>query len=531
MTEPPRFLRQDVRAEPLVDRWYAWTQLIPPVTAALHAANAHVPILRSYLADPRAHVEAARGGTPLGAPIIGHDRPRPAEIQRLLDDTLARRGDQLELAAAVAALDELLRREARGGCLDELYGRVPAALRGLVELGYDREHRPSARFLEPLLYRSRFHHPDAQGLALGVVTGPDRPSALSTPRLPGDEALWLPLPFAAPAIDELFAMKRAARPPGEAAAALGLRDREALARFEALLTDRAPERREPWRGPGMRIRYFGHASLSLEWPGAAVLIDPVIHHRPDGEPRRWFSFADLPEVIDWVLITHGHEDHLHLETLLELRHRVRAIAVPRSGGGLHDPSLAMLLRAVGFREVREVDELDRVPCAGGGAVAVPFFGEHGDLAVRAKTGWLVEGGGRRALCVADSDNVEPRLYERVREAVGGADALFVGMECEGSPVTSLYGPLFTAALDPAHREARRFRGSDSARALDLVRRFGCGEAYVYAMGLEPWLYYLMSLRYDEASRPIVESDRFVEECRRSGVRAERLHRERELVLR
>ncbi|HSN86611.1 MAG TPA: hypothetical protein VL025_07620 [Thermoanaerobaculia bacterium] len=34
MTKEKLYLRPNVVAEPLVDHWYAWSHLIPPVTAA-----------------------------------------------------------------------------------------------------------------------------------------------------------------------------------------------------------------------------------------------------------------------------------------------------------------------------------------------------------------------------------------------------------------------------------------------------------------------------------------------------------------
>ncbi|WP_437978268.1 MBL fold metallo-hydrolase [Sorangium sp. So ce295] len=523
------FLRADVRAEPLVDRWYAWSYLLFPPSAALYLANAHLPLLRSYLADPNAHAEAARGKLDLGAPVVAFDTIQTDAVRALLDRTLAEQTPLLELASGITELEHILGAEARGGSLDRVYERVPSALRGYVELVYDRENHPSMRFLEALLYKSPLYPRAGQGMSLSIVSGHRRPPALSTPRLPGEGVVELSLPFDAPFVDELFAMRRAPRRPEEMAERLGL-DAGARERFSALLTDTAPRPVEAYAGPGIRARYFGHACVLLEWAGGNALVDPLINHRYESrEP--YFSFEDLPEVLYDVVITHGHEDHLHLETLIELRHKVRRVVVPKSGGGrLEDPSLRLLLRAAGFRDIVEVDDLDRLECAGGAITALPFMGEHGDLAIRSKAAYLVEGGGRKVLCMADSDNVEPRVYASVRAHVGPVDAMFLGMECEGSPLTSLYGPVLTTPLLAEHRESRRFRGSDCARALDLVARFEPSHVYVYAMGQEPWLYYLMSLEQGAESRPIVESNRLVEACRRRGLVAERLYCKKQVEL-
>jgi hypothetical protein len=58
----------------------------------------------------------------------------------------------------------------------------------------------------------------------------------------------------------------------------------------------------------------------------------------------------------------------------------------------------------------------------------------------------------------------------------------------------------------------------------------CREVYVYAMGQEPWLNYISSIKYTEQSRPIVESDRLVRLCRERGITAERLFGEREILI-
>jgi len=39
--------------------------------------------------------------------------------------------------------------------------------------------------------------------------------------------------------------------------------------------------------------------------------------------------------------------------------------------------------------------------------------------------------------------------------------------------------------------------------------FRCKEVYVYAMGQEPWLNYITSIKYTSDSLPIVESDKLL----------------------
>jgi hypothetical protein len=64
----------------------------------------------------------------------------------------------------------------------------------------------------------------------------------------------------------------------------------------------------------------------------------------------------------------------------------------------------------------------------------------------------------------------------------------------------------------------------------MVDQFHCKEVYVYAMGQEPWLNYVMSVKYTETSKPIVESNRLIEDCHSRGIIAERLFGEKEILL-
>lgn len=79
-------------------------------------------------------------------------------------------------------------------------------------------------------------------------------------------------------------------------------------------------------------------------------------------------------------------------------------------------------------------------------------------------------------------------------------------------------------------ESRRLSGSNFDQAMHIVNTFHCREAYVYAMGQEPWLNYIMSIKYTDQSRPIVESNRLIEACRERGIIAERLFGEKEILL-
>jgi L-ascorbate metabolism protein UlaG (beta-lactamase superfamily) len=529
MTEEKYYLRSNVVVEPLVDQWYAWAHLISPATWAMNIVGRHLNIMESYVKAPQIHQAAARNPKMAGGPFIDYDRERVAEIRELIELTKRERAPMLELAQAVGQLDEMLRNEAQGFSLEPLYARIPAPLKGYIELFYDLNSHPSFRFIEPLLYQSPYYEPAAQSFMLSLVNGDDRPFILSTPRLANQEDVHLKTPFRHEGVDELFRMKRHPQTFGYIKERLELDDRQDD-RFRRLLTTEPPEPYRPYEGKGVRWRYFGHACILAEVGGITILLDPILSYTYESDISR-FTYDDLPDRIDYVLITHNHQDHILFETVLQLRHKIGTVVVPRSGSGeLQDPSLKLLLRKVGFRNVVEIDEMESIDFELGSITGLPFFGEHGDLDIRTKMAYLVKLKEHSLLFAADSSNIDPSLYERVQQATGDVDVLFVGMECQGAPMSWVYGPLLTRPLDRKKDQTRRLSGSNFERAFDLVKRFNCREVYVYAMGQEPWLNYISSIKYTEESLPIVASNQLLEECRGRGIVAERLFGEKEILL-
>lgn len=323
----PRFLRSNAIIEPLVDRFYAWLHIVAPVQAAMNLANVQVPLLESYLHSPKVHVAATNNPELRGGYFVGIEEERSMEVSALLDAIKRDRADMLTFAAAVAEAEELLRQTATGFDLTPLYPKLPSALNGLVELAYDTNNQPSMRYIEPLLYHSPLYDVRRQSVQLSLDTGVERPFILATPRMPSPDVLELPYAFDHPGLDELFKARTRGTTLGHLREALELDDSQAakldllLAPQPSLAPDRHVER-------GGRIRYFGHACLVIQTPEAAIVTDPFIS--TDNRAGDRYTLDDLPDHIDLAVITHGHQDHIVLETLLQLRPRLDAVVVPRS---------------------------------------------------------------------------------------------------------------------------------------------------------------------------------------------------------
>ena len=522
------YLKPNIQLEPLVDLWYAWSHLIPPATAARNLTERHLKIMDSYVNAPQIHANAVKNPKMMGGPFIDYGGKRVDEIKSLRDETKRERRHLIELSAAIADLDTLLRTNAKGFSLTPLYDKVPAILRGYVELVYDINNNPTFRIIEPLLFKSQYYDRSLQSLMLSVTKGDERPFVLSTPRLEEEGAVHLKMPFDSEYVDELFKLRYKPRPWGEIREMLNLSNEQAEC-FQSFLTPEPPPQREAYTGPGLRMRYFGHACLLIETKNLSLLFDPVLSYRYEsGVPR--YTYEDLPDSIDYVLLTHNHQDHVFFETLLQIRSKVKNIVVPKNiTGSLQDPSMKHLLQNCGFKNVIEISDMESLAVESGEIIGLPFFGEHADLDVKTKIAYMVKLCGRSILFAADSCNIEPRLYDHIHEYLGDADTLFLGMECDGAPLTWLYGPLLLQRPDRGMDESRRLNGSNYEQAMNIVRRFNFREVYVYAMGQEPWLSYVMSLKYTPQSRPIVESNRLVEECGSRGIISERLFGRKEFL--
>jgi L-ascorbate metabolism protein UlaG (beta-lactamase superfamily) len=529
MTVRSLYLKPNVLVEPLFNQWYAWSNLIAPATSSMYVANLHVKLMQSFVTSPQLHVAALKNPANLGGPFINYGVERANEVKALLERTQKEQAHVIEFAEAIKTLDKILTEEATGVSLEPLYEKVPEPLQGYVELVYDLNQSPSMRFIEGLLYQSRYYDTSSQTIALALTDRDDRSFVFSTPRL--ERANWVnvQVPFSHEALDVLFSMKRVPRPVEEIAEMLAVDEKQAE-RFSTFFTEESPQLNSRYSGDRVRIRYLGHACVLFETKETSVLCDPVVSYDVDSDVPR-YAYADLPDSIDYAVITHNHQDHCMFETLLQLRHKIKQILVPKNnGGGLADPSMKFVLQRLRFENIREIDEMEVVRIPGGSITGLPFFGEHADLNIRTKMAYAIELQGKTTLLVADSENLEPKLYDHIRHSIGDIAVLFIGMECDGAPLSWLYGPLLTKPLPRKVDQSRRLNGSDFSKAIRIVDKLGPQQVYVYAMGQEPWLTYLTSIQYTPESRPIVESDKLVEECRRRGLMSERLFGRKEMFL-
>ena len=525
MAESPLLsLKRNVIAEPAVAGWYAWSYLLPPFTLAKYLKGHYQGIVESYLEGPDTHRTALKQARFQGGPFV-HEREGSYDLIRSwYESAREQHAPLMELADAIDELEQKILPALDGSSMEQVYRELPEPLAGRVELFYNRDNRtPDYRFIEPLLYASRYFDPGLQQVRFSAIDRDAREFALTTPVLEyTPDQVLVTVPLDSPLLDQVFAGGLSPQDLDRLTADLGL-DGERARTFQGFF-EQTPEPAAAPQPAQDTIEYAGHACVFVRHRGTTFLVDPVVSysgysHESDGR----FTLDDLPEHIDNVLITHNHQDHMLLETLLRIRHRVGRVVIAKSAGSsLVDPGLKRILGTLGFRDVVELDDLDTLETPGGTITALPFLGEHGDIRIRTKCGWLLDLDGTRVLFAADSTNVSPQLYAQVTAAVGQVDTVFIGMESVGAPVSWLYGPLFPERLERRIDAGRRLKGCNFEQAAAIVDTLRASSVYVYAMGQEPWLGAVMCVEYDDKHPAMIDSDKLVAYVRERGGRAKRL---------
>jgi L-ascorbate metabolism protein UlaG (beta-lactamase superfamily) len=522
------FLRPDTNVELLNCRWHAWQHTVSPAQHAMNLTYRQIPLLESFIANPAIHCASSADPALLGGPFVDLPVSKVPEVSALLDITRERCGHLIELAKAFRELFALLDNSGKGYSLDAVYDKLPLPLRGVVELAYDIRNTPVVKIREELLQRDPYYRSPFREIALSKTADTARNFFINTPKMPEGDDLIVPIDFDNRGVDLLSRARLESVSLVELSVELGLDG--ATQRLLPFFTDVPPVRIAPhYSGDGVRVRYFGHACVLVQTATTGVLIDPRFAFERN-EDLATLTFYDLPDFVDHVFISHSHQDHFCPETLAQLRGRVGRFLVPRNNrGSLCDPSMKLTLAELGFDNVDMLDDLQQIEIPGGHIVSIPFPGEHCGLDVQSKHCALIIVNGIRILLLVDSDAVDLALYTRLKKSIGKVDALFIGMECDGAPLTWLYGPLLSKTVLRRDDESRRGNGSNSDRAWRVIQELGCTNIYVYAMGMEPWNNHLLGLEYAADSVQIKESDDLIERCRSAGLHAERLKGCREFL--
>lgn len=524
------FLKSNVRIVPLLWKWYAWSYLIAPHTAALNILKRHIKIMESFLENPEIHYEASNNPNLIGGPFINLPENYVEQVQILLNWTYQNCAEYIEFAKNIDQTRNKLLQECKGQSLESYYEYLPKNLKGILELVYDLNDSVNIKFFEPLVY-NKFYNNKAQSIYLEFINHNNNLSfILSTPYLGQSNGLNIEIPFSSPVIDKLSASRK-----------YGINLEEVIEYLPQNLDTSAFKNffcNEPANSVSnnnflensIRIRYFGHACILLETSKLSILIDPLIAYDSQTQSEN-FSFKDLPDKIDYLLISHNHQDHVVFESLLQLRHKVKHVIVPQNNTGMiQDPSLALIFERLGFQSIIESIEFKKISDLNMTITPVPFIGEHSDLDIRTKIGYHIVLNNHSFLFLIDSRNMDSSLYENTFRIIGRTDYIFLGMECVGAPMSWLYGPLFSNKITRNYDNQRRLSGSDFAKAQQIIQSTKCNNIFIYAMGLEQWLSHILTLNYNDNSPQLIEAKMLVDWCKQNNKNAEILFSKKELII-
>lgn len=527
------YLREDTITESLVDNWLAQPFLISPMTAAMFITSSHLKIMESYIADPASHELALEWQEMQGGPFIDLPQRKIKEIASLVEETKNKRSALIQFAQDIEKLVGLLNNKIDRNSFSNLYDQLPSTLKSFIELEYDTLNNASFRFYEKMLYLSELSLDNGQGVNLSQLTSYNRPFTLSTPRIMNDNSFYIDLPFSSLWYDRLYASKHTPISSSEIESLFNeIPNNLSLERDNFYQFFTSEPKKNTYTKPAsqsVKVRYFGHACLLLETSSISILVDPLINYS-DINNEGFYTYADLPPKIDYILLTHCHQDHVQIEHLLQLRHRVNKVIVPtNSGGHLPDPSLKLMLESIGFNHIVSISEFEDIPIIDGSIQGIPFIGEHGDLAVHSKICYVIKLFEQSFLIAVDANAINPDLYNQVHKLTGNIDNLYISIECVGAPVTWLYRPLILNALTHNEDKSRKLTASNCERAETMINIFNCKNVYVYAMGLEPWLKHIMHVNTNPDSPAQKETQKLIGYCKEKNISCKLLYGSDELI--
>ena len=163
----------------------------------------------------------------------------------------------------------------------------------------------------------------------------------------------------------------------------------------------------------MRITICGHAGLWLETADQRILIDPVFASRLAGgavayRPRRALQLSRLARP-SLLVVTHGHFDHCHPESLRRLPRELPVVAPS-------DRELLEQLRALGFHRITTLQPWQRIRFGKTELQATPSDHDEPEL------GLVIRDDKASFWHMADAE-VEPTVGERVLDEHGPIDVV------------------------------------------------------------------------------------------------------------
>lgn len=172
----------------------------------------------------------------------------------------------------------------------------------------------------------------------------------------------------------------------------------------------------------MQIRSIGHACVAVEVSGTRILCDPWWNG--PAYTSQWWHYP-LPRVeavdrerVDYIYLSHGHEDHLHVPTLRTIT-RDATLVIPR----FRETGMRDFLATLGFKRILEIGH-GETRTLDGGVKATIYLNKDDSILV-------LEAGGRTLVNANDalhasSRHVVDHYCDQIRRRHPNIDTLLLG---------------------------------------------------------------------------------------------------------
>ncbi|MEH2027032.1 MBL fold metallo-hydrolase [Nostoc sp.] len=212
----------------------------------------------------------------------------------------------------------------------------------------------------------------------------------------------------------------------------------------------------------MRVTICGHAALYIETTDQRILLDPcfsdtLVEGTLTYYPGRVFELDKLPNLTALV-VTHGHFDHFHLETLQKLKRELPVITAD-------EPALVEQLQKIGFSKIIICQPWQAI--ALGQTYLLPTPSDHEEpefgLLVRDSTGAFWH--------MADAE-VTAEIGERITQEYGAIDL-----------ISTKYQPVVRASMGYLHGMGATFDRQGVVSWLEAACACNPALVFPYASGL------------------------------------------------
>jgi L-ascorbate metabolism protein UlaG (beta-lactamase superfamily) len=236
--------------------------------------------------------------------------------------------------------------------------------------------------------------------------------------------------------------------------------------------------------PDGQATWLGHAGILYAAGGARILIDPLLPptSMPSRQPDIPVHPGNVGEV-SAVLITHGDHDHLNAQALFMLPRDTTLIIPKTDFVEPYQVDMKRMATLLGFTDVREVAEWERLQFGEAVVIAAPFQGEDWGLNLSART-YLISSPELTIYANADS-TFSPDVYTRLAKDFR-IDLAFLGVseasETYVMPPGFGYGEFYTPWIPYERRNewVQLCNGPEESAAAAVL--LGARHAFGYAAG-------------------------------------------------